>query len=74
MPYAGTSVYCNYQTNVHGNCYDEFNSAAKNVFRQDNDGDRARTLGEALRNCLTCATESTQDAVNRLTDPQSNGD
>jgi hypothetical protein len=43
-------VRCNANSNTARNCYDEFTNAAKNMFGQDNEAERAQTAGEAVKN------------------------
>ena len=61
-------VACDSNENVANNCFDEFNNAAKNTFRQEYEGDRARTAGEAVRNCWNCAAETLSDQSRHATD------
>lgn len=49
---------CNSNSNVAGNCFDEFSNAAKATVSSTNDPQRAQSVGEAVRNCRNCATET----------------
>lgn len=51
-------VKCDAHTNVAQNCYEEFKGALPNVFRSESEPDRAKTVGEAVRNCWNCASET----------------
>jgi hypothetical protein len=51
-------VGCNSNSNVAKNCYDDFSNAAKKMFGQEYEGDRAQTAGEAVKNCVNCASET----------------
>jgi hypothetical protein len=51
-------VRCDANSNVARNCYEEFKGALPNVFRSESEPDRAKTVGEAVKNCWNCATET----------------
>ena len=51
-------VRCDANSNVARNCLEEFKGALPNVFRSESEPDRAKTVGEAVRNCWNCATET----------------
>lgn len=59
-------ISCNASSNAAQNCLDEFKNAAKNMFNQDNEAERAQTAGEAVRNCWTCAGETLNDELNKF--------
>ena len=58
-----TEIRCDANSNVAHNCYEEFKGAVPKVFRSESEPDRAKTVGEAVRNCWNCATESLSDQM-----------
>jgi hypothetical protein len=65
-------VHCNSNSNVAKNCYDDFSNAAKKVFGQEYEGDRAQTAGEATKNCWNCATETLGNQMHDFSNNTSN--
>lgn len=59
-------ISCNASSNAAQNCLDEFRNAARHMFNQDNEAERAQTAGEAMRNCWTCAGETLNDELNNF--------
>ncbi len=59
-------VKCDANTDVHQDCLDGFKDAAKQVFKKSDEGERTTTVGEAVRKCIQCASESLSDKMHRF--------
>ena len=57
------SATCNANSNVSGDCLDEFENAAKATVGTDNDTEKAQSVGEAVGNCMQCASETMSDQM-----------
>ena len=64
---------CDSNTNVARNCFDEFKNAAKNTFRTESEPERAQNVGEAVRNCWNCATETMSNQMHEFSNQNSEG-
>jgi hypothetical protein len=65
-PHPAILVSCDANSNVASECKDEFTNAARKMFGQQYEGDRAGTAGEAVRNCMQCATKTLSDRVHNF--------
>lgn len=70
---SAASAACDANTSVAYNCFQEFKNAAPKVFRQESEPDRAQTVGEAVRNCWNCATETLSNQMHDFNSTNSSG-
>jgi hypothetical protein len=71
---ATVAIRCDANSNVARNCYEEFKGAAQNVFRSESEPDRAKSVGEAVRNCVNCATETLSNQMHDFGSNDRSGD
>jgi len=65
---------CNADSNVLGDCLDEFENAAKATVGTDNDTEKAQSAGKAVGNCIQCASETMSDQMRSFAPDSSQGD
>jgi hypothetical protein len=50
-------AFCDYQKDAVVNCKEEVQSGVKNTLQSTDEGERAKSVGEAVGNCIKCALE-----------------
>ena len=64
---------CRDDQSAFSNCLDEFKSGARSTMGMSSEADRAKTVGEAVKNCWNCATETLSTQMRNFNNSDNSG-
>lgn len=57
---------CDANTNVASKCMDEATDALKTILNTNDDAEKSKSAGEAVGNCISCASETLGDQMRQI--------